>query len=255
MVRSIVGYSLKLIFLGYVVFHLAHLQWEVRKAIRRRLRQEEEAAENKDPKLASLFKLADRVIAPKLLPLAREWIEKSNEKERDYFRGLLVLIDNHYQDWDDRQAKSTREFLSQSASQLASQLKTLYSILKAAVSIITCMRTRRVTGVELQIQKPPEGQGEARAGPRAWLSRKFSRSGGDSRLGLAPPLEGAAPSAATAAAARPTTWSRTTTTTSSRVPRSSRRPTTRRRRGSRGRRARPDANTSQAGGLISHREE
>ena len=179
-VRSIVGYSLKLIFLGYVVFHLAHLQWEVRKAIRRRLRQEEEAAENKDPKLASLFKLADRVIAPKLLPLAREWIEKSNEKERDYFRGLLVLIDNHYQDWDDRQAKSTREFLSQSASQLASQLKTLYSILKAAVSIITCMRTRRVTGVELQIQKPPEGQGEARAGPRAWLSRKFSRSGGDS---------------------------------------------------------------------------
>ena len=46
-VRSIVGYSLKLIFLGYVVFHLAHLQWEVRKAIRRRLRQEEEAAENR----------------------------------------------------------------------------------------------------------------------------------------------------------------------------------------------------------------
>ena len=130
------------------------------------------------------------MIAPKLLPLAREWIEKSNEKERDYFRGLLVLIDNHYQDWDDRQAKSTREFLSQSASQLASQLKTLYSILKAAVSIITCMRTRRVTGVELQIQKPPEGQGEARAGPRVALAQVLALGRRLRRLGLATPLEG-----------------------------------------------------------------
>ena len=119
------------------------------KALQVYLRQmhDDEDVED-DPKLAKLNDLCARVLAPSVQAGAKDFLRDSTATEREYFKHLLLLLDENYQDWLDRQAKTMGEFLKTTASRLVDNLKHLYRILIACFQIIFCLKEKKRAHVE-----------------------------------------------------------------------------------------------------------
>ena len=118
------------------------------KALQAHLRKNDEDDEDNDPKLAKLNELCKSVLAPSVLAGTRDFLRDSTPTEREYFKHLLILLEENYNGWLDRQAKTTLEFLKSTTHRLIQNLQQLYRIMVACGYIIFCLRDRKRTHVE-----------------------------------------------------------------------------------------------------------
>ena len=119
------------------------------KALHIYLRQfDDDDVEPDDPKLAKLHELCAGVLAPNVLPGAKDFLRDSTPTEREYFKHLLMLLDENYQDWLDRQAKTMGEFIRTTASRLISNIEQLYKIMVAFFQILFCLKQRKRSHIE-----------------------------------------------------------------------------------------------------------
>lgn len=134
------------------------------KALHIYLRQfDDDDVEPDDPKLAKLHELCAGVLAPNVLPGAKDFLRDSTPTEREYFKHLLKVLDENYQEWLDRQAKTMGEFIKTTAGRLMENLSHLFKILVAFGQIIFCLRNKKRTHAEAD-PRAPGGALEVKAG-------------------------------------------------------------------------------------------
>jgi len=145
---DVIAVSLKWLPVLYVMLALWAIYRELYGSLQRSLRAAEEEDEG-DTKLdTKLVGLIETVLAPGVVSGAKEFLRKSTQTEREYFKHLLKLLDEHYQDWLDRQAKTFHEFIERTYESIISNLRTLFRIFGAFLQIIFCLRGKKRTHVD-----------------------------------------------------------------------------------------------------------
>ena len=146
---------------------------DLNRVLQEWLRKGDEEDLEDDPKLKELNKLCASVLSPAVLHGAKDFLRESTPTEREYFKHLLMLLDENYQDWLDRQAKTFGEFVKTTAERLRENLTQLYKILVAFMQIIFCLRQKKRTHVE----SDPRAAGGAETGGSSAAAAAMPKKG------------------------------------------------------------------------------
>jgi len=141
---------------------------QVHTVIKKQLRVEEIRETN--AKFEALMQLAQRVLAPNALPAAKDWLLESTPSEQEYFKHLLQLLDDNYEDWVALQHKNMQDFLERSQEQLIDNIRFLASFLVTVGQIVCCLRARQNRAANLK--QFGDKQAEKRTGVLGHFGRK-----------------------------------------------------------------------------------
>ena len=123
-----------------------------------------------DPKLGAVEKLAGDVLDPGVLAGAKDFLRDSTPTEREYFKHLLLLLDENYNDWLERQAKTFREFIETTFDSTMHNIRVLIGVFGAFVKILFCLRRKKA----MHVDSSAPADGGAAAAVAMPVSRKKS---------------------------------------------------------------------------------
>jgi len=113
-------------------------------------------------KMTHLLDLAERVMAADVLPATKEWLlDASTPSEREYFKHLLMLLDQNYEDYMALQSKHFSDFLERSQEQLVDNMRFLLKFLSTVLQIICCLRVRKKKVNQFNAQGQQGAPGDA----------------------------------------------------------------------------------------------
>lgn len=73
-------------------------------------------------------------LASQTLAATKDWLLQSTPSEREYFKHLLTLLDQNYEDWLSLQHRNMHEFLERSQEQAAPP-----TLLSATLALSLCL--------------------------------------------------------------------------------------------------------------------
>jgi len=145
--------------------------------IKKKLRVKE--VDEQDVKFEAMMDLAKRVMAADALPATREWLIESTPSEREYFKHLLNLLDQNYEDYVALQHKNMQDFFERSQEQLIGNLSFLATTCGGFFQLICGLRRpgKKNTIVQKNIADPQGGLAPQQQQPEGKKSRfSFLRS-------------------------------------------------------------------------------
>ena len=106
------------------------------------------------------------VLADDVLPAAKDWLLESTPSEREYFKHLLTLLDQNYEDWVALQHKNFKDFLERTQEQTIDNVRFLGKFLETVFQILCCLRVRKNKVNQFNAQADAEKSKEAAPAPK-----------------------------------------------------------------------------------------
>jgi len=160
---------------------------QVQTVVKKRLAKIDRTLEDEaHSKLAYLLDLSTRVLNADVMPAAKDWLLESTPSEREYFKHLMVLLDQNYEDWVALQHKNMRDFLERAQEQLFDNLRFLLKFIGTVGQILCCLRVRKKK-VNQFSGKPLAAQGKVNKAKRNRFGRTISAAKSSEKAAEAPP--------------------------------------------------------------------
>ena len=145
---------------------------QIQSTVKKRLKERDKTLEDEaHAKVAFLLELSGRVLNEDVMPATKDWLLKSTPSEREYFKHLMVLLDQNYDDWVALQHKNMRDFLERAQEQLVDNLRFLIKFVSTVMQILCCLRVRKKK-VNQFSGKPIAQQGKVTKATRNRFGRK-----------------------------------------------------------------------------------
>ena len=143
---------------------------QVHTVVKKRFAQKDKSLEDPaNSKLSYLLELSTRVLNPDVVPATKDWLLTSTPSEREYFKHLMQLLDQNYEDWLALEHKNMRDFLERAQEQLIDNTKFILKFVSTIGQIICCLRVRKKKVNQFgakQIAQPSKVCGTPRSSPR-----------------------------------------------------------------------------------------
>mmetsp|Transcript_84091 Transcript_84091/g.252136 ORF Transcript_84091/g.252136 Transcript_84091/m.252136 type:complete len:294 (+) Transcript_84091:30-911(+) len=129
---------------------------QIHSVVKARLQVKERDEQN--AKFEALMEMAERVMPVEIVPATREWLVGSTPSEQEYFRHLLSLLDQNYEDWVALQHKNMQDFLERSQEQMFDNMRFLANFSGIVVQMLCCLRQSKKPTAAYKAQDAQAGQ-------------------------------------------------------------------------------------------------